>query len=243
MGCLATLECVARDAASALVGVEAAFAALSQVDRLMHPTRAESDLARLNTAADGDRIAIHPRTGAVLRLCLKLNTLSRGSFEPALPGCGSIRQLRLLSTRRVLVRKAVQLDLGGIAKGYAVDQAIRRMKAAGARAGLVNAGGDMRVFGHMAWPIMVRLGTRGLEPLALRNAAIAVSDPGASGHPREHQGYRAPGITSAIEPPGLAVQARSAALADGMTKVLMFAPAASRSRLLRQTRTRLLAIT
>jgi FAD:protein FMN transferase len=242
MGCLAALECEAPDQASAVLALEAAFAALSQVDRLMHPTRAGSDLALLNTAVAGDRVDVHPWTGTLLRLCLKLSAISRGVFEPALPGCGSVRQLRLLSLRRVLIAKTVHLDLGGIAKGFAVDRAVASMKAAGAHAGLVNVGGDLRVFGRQVWPIALRLGARELQPLALRNAALAVSDPSAHARPSEHQGYHAPGPAVVLEPCGVAVQARSAALADGMTKVLMFTPAAVRAALLLQTRTRLLAI-
>ena len=246
MGCLAAVECQARDGATAARGLEAAFEALSKVERLMHPTRAGSDLARLNAARAGQRVVVHPWTSATLRLCRRLHTLSAGLFEPALPGMGSVLHLLAIDSRAVRVLKATHLDLGGIAKGFAVDRAIQGMKAQGAVAGLVNAGGDLRAFGAQAWPIGLRLGggTRVAWQTALRNAAVAVSDPGALAYPPEHQGYYSPALGFSVAGlPGVAVRARSAALADGMTKVLMLAPAAQRAALLRRTRSTLLAQT
>ena len=52
--------------------------------------------------------------------------------------------------------REVRLDLGGIAKGHAVDVAITALQAAGVVAGWVNAGGDLRVFGPLALPIDLR---------------------------------------------------------------------------------------
>jgi thiamine biosynthesis lipoprotein len=209
----------------------------------MHPTRAGSDLARLNAGRAGERITVHPWTSATLQLCRKLHELSGGLFDPALPGMGSITDVLPVDPTSVRLTRATRLDLGGIAKGYAVDRAIQCMKAEGAHAGLVNAGGDLRVYGAQPWPIRLRLAERIGSPLALCNAALAVSDPAAFASPPEHQGYyaRATGL-AATALPCVAVRARSAALADGMTKVLMLAPAAQRAALLRRTRTRLIAI-
>lgn len=242
MGCLAALECHAGDGATAERALEAAFGALSQVDRLMHPTRAGSDLARLNAARAGERVTVHSWTAATLRLCRKLHGLSAGAFEPALPGMGSILHLVPINAQAIQVNRATHLDLGGIAKGFAVDRAVQAMKAQGATAGLVNAGGDLRVFGARAWPIALRLGGGIGPPLTLCDAALAVSEPGASERPPEHQGYYSPsGGLQLAALPGVAVQARSAAMADGMTKVLMLVPAPQRAALLRRTRTQLVA--
>lgn len=243
MGCLVAVECQARDGATAIRGLEAAFEALSKVDRLMHPTREGSDLAQLNAARAGECVAVHPWTRATLQLCQRLHALSGGLFEPALPGMGSVRDLLAIDARAVQLLQATRLDLGGIAKGFAVDRAIQAMKAQGAVAGLVNAGGDLRVFGAHAWPIALRRGKRVGRPLALCNVALAVSDPAARRHPPEHQGYYgSAAVPAATALPYVAVQARSAALADGMTKVLMLAPVAQRAALLRRTATRLIAL-
>lgn len=72
----------------------------------------------------------------------------------------------------------LRLDLGGLAKGYAVDEAVRVLRERGMPSGLVNAGGDLRAFGDACWPVEVqhpgvRVRTRRL--MRLREGAIATS--------------------------------------------------------------------
>ncbi len=72
--------------------------------------------------------------------------------------------------------RPLALDLGGIAKGYAVDRAVAAMQAAGAAAGLVNAGGDLAGFGA-DWPVTL-VDPRTRAPAAavvLRDEALATS--------------------------------------------------------------------
>jgi len=140
--------------------------------------------------------------------------------------------------RSVHVRRAAHVDLGGIAKGFAVDRAIEAMQEAGASSGLVNAGGDLRVFGREAWPLWIRLG--GAEPrqLLLRDAALAGSDPGSAQPPAEHRGYYAPGSAPRSGPRAAAVMAPSAALADALTKVLVHAARGPKNALLSRYRAR-----
>ncbi len=81
----------------------------------------------------------------------------------------------------------------GIAKGHAVDQAIQKLSSLGCPSGLVNAGGDLRVFGaDRQESVLLRrgAGTRAyFQPIDLSNAALAVSDLDALERPAEHQGY------------------------------------------------------
>jgi thiamine biosynthesis lipoprotein len=122
----------------------------------------------------------------------------------------------------------VKITLDGIAKGYAVDRAVRVLRRAGAPAGWVNAGGDLRVFGALTLPVHRREADGTLTPLGgLREAAIASSavHVGAEG--------RFPGtILSAGDgrpTPGVwSVLARQAWRADALTKVAALAPEASR---------------
>jgi len=83
----------------------------------------------------------------------------------------------------------VALDFGGFAKGYAVDCAIEALMSHGCAAGLVNAGGDLRVFGTRAEPIILRGPAGELTRIELANAALAVSDADSQRRPAEHQGY------------------------------------------------------
>ena len=69
------------------------------------------------------------------------------------------------------------LDLGGIAKGFAVDKAVESLMADGIKSGCVNAGGDLRVFGT-ARPIQIRNPIAPNELIdigSLQNGAIATS--------------------------------------------------------------------
>jgi len=240
MGCLAAVDCTAATRVAAETAMQAAFNALTQVDRLLHPTRAGSELAALNQARAGERIAVHAWTVATLRLSQRLWRLSSGLFEPALPGSGSVIDFQILSPATVLIIKPAQLDLGGIAKGFGVDRAIQALKAHGAHCGQVNAGGDLRVFGTQGWPIRLRFAREWRREITLHNIALAVSDPGALATPSEHRGYYTPPMAQHVPGRrGLAVLARNAALADGMTKVTMLAPPHRRAALLRQVRARL----
>jgi thiamine biosynthesis lipoprotein len=60
------------------------------------------------------------------------------------------------TTDHIRFRRRVIVDLGGIAKGFAVDRAIEALKDHGVAAGIVNAGGDLRIFGPASQLIHVR---------------------------------------------------------------------------------------
>jgi thiamine biosynthesis lipoprotein len=61
---------------------------------------------------------------------------------------GGYRLLRLRDGRLSFDRPGVQLDLGAAAKGYIVDRAVALLRSAGVPAGVVEAGGDLRFWGH-----------------------------------------------------------------------------------------------
>src|SRR6266851_1934957 len=148
--------------------IEAAFAAVERVHRLMSFHEAASDVSRLNRCAAREPVAVDPWTFAVLRESLELSRISDGAFDVTvgselvrwelLPppgeagpskgeGAGSWADLELLPLRRVRFRRPLIIDLGGIAQGFAVDRAIEPLRTAGMPWAVVNAGGDLRVFG------------------------------------------------------------------------------------------------
>ncbi|MEW6776217.1 MAG: FAD:protein FMN transferase [Bdellovibrionota bacterium] len=154
---------------------EAAFRECGKVDRAMNFYGPQSELTRLNElAATGKWIEVSPPLLAVLREAKKVYEDSEGAFDPTVGSSvllfRSARQknewpseeeieksrkgLRFFSVeidepnRRVRFgNKGTLLDLSGIAKGYAVDEAVRAMREAGASGGIVNAGGNLFVFG------------------------------------------------------------------------------------------------
>ena len=133
-----------REAAGA---IEGGFEALERVHRLMSRQDPESDVSRINAAPAGSVIAIDPWTMAVLQRAKEIHALTDGLFH--------WEQLEMLESS-VHVKRPVHLTLDGIAKGYAVDRAVDALRCAGADCGVVNAGGDLRVFGKQPEPIYVR---------------------------------------------------------------------------------------
>ncbi len=220
-------------------GIEAAFQAICTVQRLMHPTRG-TDLAALAECAPGTSLALHPWTWEVLGLCARLNRISHGVFDPCASSApGRFSDLQLLPPHRITTRVPVHVDLGGIAKGYAVDRAIDALRAAGCDGGLVNAGGDLRAFGAKDHAIACGDTRGGHIVIRLRDGALASSEATPSPvRPSEHRGYYH-GVDRTLAVSGkVTVLAASAALADGLTKILLCGADSSHARLLRMFRAR-----
>jgi thiamine biosynthesis lipoprotein len=229
MGTWVAIEAAAESEATAVCAIEAAFAAVSQVERRMHPEREGSDIARINSAPLHVQTPIHASTWEVLRLAQRLNRLTDGVFDPCLPlrpGCLTDLELSGPSPGPepwVVRRAPLALDLGGIAKGYAIDCAIAALRAAGCHAGAVNAGGDLRLFGTRRETILLRYRDHGYQPLALQNTALAVSDLDEPRRPPGHRGYyvRAGTRAAAALRRYAAVLAPAAMIADALTKCVL----------------------
>ena len=153
---LGTLVAIRAEASA--TALDEAFLAIELVHRLMSAHSEQSDLARIGRRAHAGPVEVHPWTREVLACALEISEASEGSFDVTLRRQGaSYRDLELLPRNRVRSRKPVRLDLGGIAKGFAVDRAVFALKAGGCASGSVNAGGDLRVFGEQPQPVRVRL--------------------------------------------------------------------------------------
>lgn len=86
--------------------------------------------------------------------------------------------LQLFSDRSTIkTPPGMLIDLGGITKGYAADRACEAMKASGIETGLVNAGGDIMVFGDRTWKVGIKhpRGAGIFSVIQVRNRAIATS--------------------------------------------------------------------
>jgi len=224
---LGTLIAISAEAdpASALSGMEAAFEAVAQVENLMHPTRAGSDLLAIRRGKLGQPLDVHPWTWEVLALSSRLNQASKGAFDPCLPSAaGRWTDLELAAPQSVIPHRPLHIDLGGIAKGYAVDRALAALRAAGCRGGLVNAGGDLAVFGDRAHTIVIRDQREGASVIELKNAALATSDVCNAARPAEHNGYYHGVTRREIRAGKFSVSAVRAAVADALTKCLLAIP-------------------
>jgi thiamine biosynthesis lipoprotein len=191
----------ARDGSRSLhYAIDAAFDGIERIACAMSAHRRDSDLARLARAQPGSLATLDPHTVRVLRIAQQWHALSRGAFDPviaarhlaargvrpafdgiALEPSATLRDVEIVSNSVVRLTAPLPLDLGGIAKGYAVDRAVEILREHGIASALVNAGGDLRAYGPAAWPVEVRhpasfSRTRRLTGLrALTNSALATS--------------------------------------------------------------------
>jgi FAD:protein FMN transferase len=158
--------------------VAVGFIAVAEVQRLMNRHDPASELSRLNREAVRGKVALHRWTLTVLRAAQKFAEESDGAFDVTTGSTGSWRDVAIDENGRVCFRQPVTIDLGGIAKGFAVDRAVGALKKAGAISGIVNAGGDLRVFGDEAQAVQIRHPldpSRAAGTAHLRNRALATS--------------------------------------------------------------------
>jgi len=155
------------------LGIDAAFDAVAEVQAALSRFDPGSDVARFNALPAGHAIEAGADACAVLGAAARLARSSGGRFDVAL-GSG---RWRLDGCRLVKIDAGTRLDLGGIAKGHAVDRAVAALQRAGARAGHVNAGGDLRTFGAAGLLLQLRDETTGgVRPLGrLHDGAFATS--------------------------------------------------------------------
>jgi thiamine biosynthesis lipoprotein len=160
------------EAALAERAIADAFATIAHISRVMSAHDEDSDLGRLSRAMVRQVLMLDAETIRVIRAAQHWTVLSHGAFNPSgaatilarrhrRPGlapdaAGTLSDIRIVSDTTVEVMHAVNLDFGGIAKGYAVDRAIDTLTAHGISDALVNAGGDLRALGVRAWPVDVR---------------------------------------------------------------------------------------
>jgi len=242
LGTLVEISLAGRDANALHDAANAAFDAIESIHEIMSFHLPDSDVTRLNNSAVGSTVRVDPRTWRVIETANEIASASGGVFDITVGGAmmargdlpfmqsrsvdrdASYRDIELLSDSRVRILRPLAIDVGGIAKGYAVDCAVSILQDAGVVSGCVNAGGDLRVFGDEATPVAVR------DPLKpevagalvnLRDCAFATSasyaaDSGAAGmvlDPRDN----APVIVGH----SASVRAKTCMIADALAKCVL----------------------
>lgn len=249
LGTLVEMHVDASDASCARYAIETAFAEVEAVHRCMSFHETHSDLSRLHASPVGTAVEIDARTMDVLYFALELAERSQGRFDPTIAArlvergflpmpkspfvpdmLASWRDIELMPGNRVRLHRPLWLDLGGIAKGYAVDRATEALLAAGVTQALVNAGGDLRLAGPCEEVVHLRgADNEGIAgAVALRDAALASSVGAATRQHCEHRWIsthldgrsgKSVGMFSAVS-----VIAPSCMIADALTKVALAAP-------------------
>jgi thiamine biosynthesis lipoprotein len=204
MGTVAEVIVVHDDQAEAQAAIDLAFERLRWVDRTMSRHQATSDLGRANAGASREPVVVHPGTTMVVAEALRWASVTDGSYDPGMARLSEVWDVGNRSAppppeayrrlagrhfyRQVGVARyrgepvltyadpEVALDLGGIAKGYAVDLAIAALRTAGIRDAVVNAGGDLYAMGRSADGDAWRVGVRSPVNPARIEREITVSD-------------------------------------------------------------------
>ena len=174
MGTFARAVVIAEDSNTAKKCIETALAEIHKVDDLMSDYKSDSEISRVNKDAAKTAVHLSQSTYEVLQRSIEFSKLTDGAFDvtvgplvdlfrtekdkQVLPSEDEISKAKSkvgfeklkLDDKSKTVQFAVEgmrLDLGGIAKGYAVDKAVEAMQRSGAIGGMVDLGGDIRCFG------------------------------------------------------------------------------------------------
>lgn len=210
MGTEASVQLWATDAALAKRQIDSVFVEMRRIDALMSPYREDSELALINRSAYQKAHALGSEMLHLLQKSQYFFRLSDGSFDVSYASVGRLYDYRrgiqpdperLQAARKcvgmdklLLDKSAAQirfqcdqtaLDLGGIAKGYAVDRGIALLQQQGVEHAMVSAGGDSRLLGDRRgrpWVVGVRNprskeddALRSLLRLPLDNVAVSTS--------------------------------------------------------------------
>jgi thiamine biosynthesis lipoprotein len=175
MGTLVSITAVGLTDQDANEAINAGFQEVKRLEQLLSTWIPESELSRVNAAAGRNPVMVSPETMTVIRRSLQVAEMTEGAFniaigpavdawnvsaEPRLPAAEELEALKPLMDlhavradvweRTIYLEKpGMRIDVGGIGKGYAADQAVMAMRKAGVAAGVVALSGDIKTFGRL----------------------------------------------------------------------------------------------
>ena len=184
MGTAITVELWADDAAQGQAAIDAVMAEMHRIDRAMSPHKADSEISRINRHAAEQPVRLSSEMFGLIERALAYSAVSGGAFDISYASVGQLydyragiapgasalararvaigwRGLQLDRAARTLAfaHPGMRIDLGGFAKGHAVDNAVAILARLGITHAFVSAGGDSRVIGDRRgrpWTIGVR---------------------------------------------------------------------------------------
>lgn len=187
MGTEVEIKARGREPAATQAAINAAFDEIARLEALMTTWRDDSEVSRVNAMAGRSPVRVSPEVADVVERALGVSRLTGGAFditveplirlwridaegEARVPSRKDVAEaLRHVGYRHVkldrgagtifLDEAGVQIGLGGVAKGYAVERAAGVLRRRGVRSAMVNAGGDIALLGadgDRPWRIGVR---------------------------------------------------------------------------------------
>jgi thiamine biosynthesis lipoprotein len=206
MGTAITVELWSAERAAAEAAIAAVMAEMHRIDQAMSPHKPDSELSRINRLAGEGPVPLSAEMAALLARALEFSRLSDGAFDISYAAVGHLYDYRqgiypgdaALARARAAVgyqhlaldraagtlrfgRPGMRIDLGGFAKGHAVDNATAILRRLGIAHAMVAAGGDSRLLGDRRgrlWSIAIRDPRRPGEVVAvlpLEDTAISTS--------------------------------------------------------------------
>ena len=208
------------------------FQEISFIESLMSYYQPNSDVSRINRSNPGDWCKIHPATAKVLQYSERLRIDSEGIYNVGFHEAwsGPFIEINTNEPEHPLARKVQkgEIDLGGVAKGFAIDQAYSKVKLLHSKLevfGSINAGGDLFLFESRPVPlaIQVPLVNELIDHriLTLQNGALATST--AIHHPELRLSYRTKNKSCLSTQKTVSIFANTAMEADSLTKVVLVA--------------------
>ncbi len=175
MGTVVKITAVARSESIAQAATTAGFSEIHRLEELLSTWIPTSELSLVNTSAGVMPVSVSPETMAVVQGAIQVAEMTDGGFniaigpaveawnvlegrriptEPELKALRPLLDLKAIHAdvreRTIFLEKGgMRIDVGGIGKGYAADQAVMAMKKAGASAGVVALSGDIKTFGQL----------------------------------------------------------------------------------------------
>lgn len=171
--CAITVVSPSKEKASE--AIDAGFAEIKKLEILLNYFSPESELSVINNSAGISAVRVSNETAELIAKTINISKATGGAFDPSIapvirlwnfskkttansvPPDGMIREaLRHVDYRKIVMRdsqevflpeEGMEMDLGGIAKGYAADKAVDAIKRRGIRAALVAIAGDIRGYG------------------------------------------------------------------------------------------------
>jgi len=206
MGTRIAVEVWHEDPAAAAAAIESVIAEMHRIDELMSHYKPESQLSKVNRDAAGAPVKVDPELAGLIARALEFSDMSGGAFDITYASVGYLYDYRehrhpteaqiqaalpAVNWRHVVVdpgasivrflKPGVRIDLGGIAKGHAVDSGIAILKARGITNATVTAGGDSRILGDRRdrpWIVGIRHPDdrdRVIARIPLEDSAISTS--------------------------------------------------------------------
>jgi thiamine biosynthesis lipoprotein len=206
MGTRIVVELWEPDEAKATAAIDAVMAEMRRVDALMSHYKPESQLSQINARAAQAPVSVDPELFDLIRRSTEFSRLTNGAFDITYASVGYLYDYRARvrpdeaqieaalpavdwrsltfdpATHSVgFARASMRIDLGGFAKGYAVDRGIEILKSRGIEHAAVSAGGDTRILGDRfgrPWVVGIRHpddASRVILRIPLTDAALSTS--------------------------------------------------------------------